>query len=78
MTIFFVGGGMYVYAFLAYVSDSQTLAHIIWNHLEDLLKCILLGFTQRVSYSVSLGCALRICFPNKFPYTDGINPGTTF
>lgn len=67
-----------MHEFLAYVSDSQTLAHIIWNHLEDLLKCILLSFTQRVSYSVSLGCALRICFSNKFSDTDGISPGTTF
>lgn len=67
-----------MHEFLAYVSDSQTLAHITWDHLEDLLKCILLDFTQGVSYSVSLGCALRICFSNKFSDTDGISPGTTF
>lgn len=31
---------MYVCVFLAYVSGFQTLAHIIWNHLEGILKKI--------------------------------------
>lgn len=53
---------MYVYVFIAYVSGSQTLAHIIWSHLEGLLKCRLLGPAQRVSYSRGLGWGLKFAF----------------
>lgn len=64
--------------YTACVSASQTLTHIIWDRLEDLLKCRLLGPTQRVYYSVGLGWALRICVSNKVPDTDAVSLGTPF
>ena len=37
------------------------------NHLEGLLKHSLLSLTARVSDSVNLACASRICIFSKFP-----------
>lgn len=64
--------------FIAYVSDSQTLAHVFWNHLESMLKYRLLALTQKVSYSVGMGWGLRICFSKKFADIDAISLETTF
>lgn len=33
--------------FIAYVSGSQTLAHVIWNHLKSMLKYRLLGLNPK-------------------------------
>ena len=41
-----------------------------YNHLEGLLRHVLLGPTPRVSNSVGLGWGLRICISNKFPGDD--------